>query len=132
VNHHRTLAAWRYCHELAVAVHRAAAALPPAERYELSSQLRRAATSVSANVAEGYARFGGAEFARGLSIAMGSLAEVDALLMLARDVGYLDEAAFSALDGLRDRAGAAIYSLHRGLRAREVARPVRASPSAVR
>jgi four helix bundle protein len=84
----------------------------------LSSQLRRAATSVSANVAEGYARYGGAEFARGLSIAMGSLGEVDALLLLAHDLGYLDDKSFAHLDRLRDQAGAALFSLHRGLRPR--------------
>ncbi len=95
---------------------------PHEERFELTSQLRRAATSVSANVAEGCGRFGAAEFARGLSIAMGSLAEVDALLALARDVGYLDARAFCAVDSLRDRTGAAIYALHRGLRASRTAR----------
>jgi four helix bundle protein len=118
MNRHRSLPAWQRCHDLAVAVHRAAAGFPPSERFELSSQLRRAATSVSANVAEGYARYGGAEFARGLSIAMGSLGEVDALLLLARDLGHLDDATFTQLDQLRDQAGAALFTLHRGLRPR--------------
>jgi four helix bundle protein len=118
VNRHRGLPAWQHCHDLAVAVHRAVVGFPPAERFELSSQLRRAATSVTANVAEGYARFGGAEFARGLSIAMGSLGEVDALLLLARDLGYLDHASFAHLDHLRDQAGAGLFNLHRTLRPR--------------
>jgi len=118
MNRHRTLPAWRRCHDLAVAAHVAAARFPAAERFELGSQLRRAVTSASANVAEGFARFGGAEFARGLSIAMGSLAEADALLLLAHELGYLDDDTFTRIDRLRDEAAAAVFALHRGLRPR--------------
>ncbi len=110
---------------MALAVHQAAAGFPSSERFELASQLRRAATSVTANVAEGYGRFGAAEFARGISIAMGSLAEVDALLLLARDLGYVDDRGFAKLDTLRDSAGAALYALHRRLRLRSQRGPRR-------
>jgi four helix bundle protein len=118
MNGHRDLPAWRQCHAVALAVYRATDRLPESERYGLRTQLRRAAASVSANVAEGYGRFGAAEFARGISIAMGSLAEVDALLALARDLGYIDDDAFREIDGLRDATGASLYALHRHLRGR--------------
>jgi four helix bundle protein len=82
MNRHRSLTAWTRSHDLAVAIHRAARLLPPEERFELGSQLRRAATSVTANIAEGLARRGAREFSHFLSIALGSLAEIDALLAL--------------------------------------------------
>jgi four helix bundle protein len=116
MNQHRKLLAWQRCHELAIEVCKASARLPTSERFELSSQLRRAAVSASANVAEGYARFGAAELAHGLSIALGSLAEVDALLAVVHDLGYLDEETHARLDGLRDRASAAVFALQRRIR----------------
>jgi four helix bundle protein len=116
MNRHRRLIAWQRCHELAIEVCKASARLPSSERFELSSQLRRAAVSASANVAEGNARCGAAELAHGLSIALGSLAEVDALLAAAHDLGYLDEETHRRLDGLRDRASAAVFALQRRLR----------------
>jgi len=116
VNRHRTLVAWQRSHELAVEVHRAASRLPASERFELGSQLRRAAVSAAANIAEGSGRYGEAEFAHGLSIALGSLSEVDALLKIARDVGYLDVDILHHLDELRDRASAAAWALQRHLR----------------
>jgi len=116
VNRHRTLVAWQRSHELAVEVHRAARRLPASERFELGSQLRRAAVSAAANIAEGSGRYGKAEFAHSLSIALGSLSEVDALLKIARDLGYLDGVSLDRLDQLRDRASAATYVLQRSLR----------------
>ena len=116
MNRHRTLHAWKCARELAVEVHRAAARLPVTERFALGSQLRRAAVSVPANIAEGCARHGAAEFGHGLSIALGSLAELDTLLDLARKLNYLDEETLNRLDSMRDRASAATFTLQRRLR----------------
>ena len=116
VNRHRSLVAWQRSHELAIEVHRATSRLPASERFELGSQLRRAAVSAAANVAEGSGRHGTAEFAHSLSIALGSLSEVDALLKVARDLGYLDGESLGRLDLLRDRASAAAFALQRRLR----------------
>jgi four helix bundle protein len=116
VDRHTSLVAWQRCHALAVAVHFACRQLPPSERFELGSQLRRAATSASANVAEGYARFGAAELLHALSVALGSLAEIHALLLLARDLGYVTDEAHRGLDQLRDSAAAAVFGLQRRLR----------------
>ena len=116
MDRHRSLTAWQHSHELAVAIHRAAARLPSVERFELGSQLRRAATSVPANIAEGCARHGSAEFAHGLSIALGSLGELDSLLALVRDLGYLDISTLDGLEQARERASKAVFALQRRLR----------------
>ncbi len=118
MNRHRSLTAWQRGRDLAVAVHRAAKDLPACERYELGRQLRTAATSVPANIAEGSARHGAAEFAHFLSIPLGSLAELDTLLALSRELEYLDRATADRLDALRDRASAAVFVLLRRLRGR--------------
>lgn len=64
---------------------------PKDEQYGLSSQLGRAAVSVPSNIAEGAARTGKKEFARFLSMARGSLAEVETQILIAEDLGYLTE-----------------------------------------
>lgn len=116
MDRHRSLPAWRHSHDLAVAIHRAAASLPAHQRFELGNQLRRAATSVPANISEGCARQGAGEFAHFLSIALGSLAEIDSLLALARELGCLDAPKADALEGLRVRATSAVFALLRRMR----------------
>lgn len=64
--------------------------LPQNEQYGLISQLKRAAVSVPANIAEGAARNGSKEFLHFLSIASGSLSELDTLIDLARQLGYVE------------------------------------------
>src|SRR6266704_2236432 len=68
--------AWRACDELVLAVYRITCACPRAELYGLTSQARRAAFSAAANIAEGSAKRGRAEFCRYLDIAIGSLSEL--------------------------------------------------------
>jgi four helix bundle protein len=91
------LVAWRNAMELAKATYAAAKTWPTEERYGLTRQLRRAAVSVPANIAEGHGRFGRREFLHHLSIASGSLREVETLLEIARDAEYLSDADFSKL-----------------------------------
>ena len=64
---------------------------PADERFGLTNRLRRAAVSVASNLAEGRARFGPGEFSRFLSIAMGSVAELETQLLLSEDLGYVKE-----------------------------------------
>jgi four helix bundle protein len=83
------LKVWQKAHALVLEIYALTKAFPPEERYALSSQLWRAAISVPANIAEGSKRRSNLEYAHHLNIAEGSLAESEYLLMLARDLGYL-------------------------------------------
>jgi hypothetical protein len=69
------LKVWQKAHGLTLAVYRVTSGFPSAELYGLTSQLRRSSASISANLAEGYGRNSGADFARFCSIAMGSASE---------------------------------------------------------
>lgn len=85
----RELQIWQRSHQLTLAIYRATASFPREELYGLTSQLRRACSSISTNIAEGCGRQGDAELARFLQIAMGSASEVEYQLILGRDLEYL-------------------------------------------
>ena len=94
VGSYKQLRVWRQAKVVALATYRATRRFPADERFAMSSQLRRAATSVIANIAEGNGRPSRREYAHHVSIAYGSLLEVEATLDLARDLGYLTDAEF--------------------------------------
>jgi four helix bundle protein len=112
------LEAWRACHELAVAVYRSTTRWPASERYGLVDQARRAAYSAAANLVEGSGRAGARELKRFVAISLGSLAELEYLVVLARDVGLIDATERTILAGLIGRAGQLTGGLHRALRRR--------------
>lgn len=85
----RELQIWRRSHRLTLAVYKATNQFPREELYGLTSQLRRACSSIPTNIAEGCGRDGDAELARFVQIAMGSASEVEYQLLLARDLEYL-------------------------------------------
>jgi len=93
----RALKVWQKAHQLTCAVYRATSTFPREELFGLSAQLRRACTSVSANIAEGCGRGTDADFARFLQIAMGSACETEYELLLARDLTYLDDDTYAKL-----------------------------------
>jgi four helix bundle protein len=82
------LIVWRKAHELAVGVYRYVNGFPKSETYGLSIQMRRAAVSIPANIAEGFKRSGKADKARFMNIAAGSLEETRYYLILATDLNY--------------------------------------------
>jgi four helix bundle protein len=92
INSYRDLVVWQKAMDLASEVHVLSKAFPKEEIYGLTSQMRRAAISVPSNIAEGQARRSTAEFLNFLSIAQGSLAEVDTQIMLAHRFHYATEA----------------------------------------
>ena len=87
----RRLKVWQKAHALTLEVYRTAMGFPREERYGLTSQLRRAAASIPANIAEGCARGGDAEFARFGPVAMGSASEAEYHVLLSHDLGFLEQ-----------------------------------------
>jgi len=83
------LQVWQRGHSLVLSVYRMTTGFPQNERYGLTSQLRRAALSVPADIAEGSKRITSQEYARFLNISEASLAETEYLIMVSRDLGYL-------------------------------------------
>jgi len=84
----RDLVVWGRSHEFALAVYRFTATFPKHETYGLASQMRRAAVSIPANIAEGFGKRGKADKARFMNFAEGSLEESRYYLILAEDLGY--------------------------------------------
>ena len=88
----KNLKVWQRSHALALDVYRITSCFPREEIYGLTSQIRGAATSISANIAEGCCRGSETDFARFLYIAMGSASELECHVLLARDLGFLSQA----------------------------------------
>jgi four helix bundle protein len=88
------LLVWQKSHALALNIYRLTKRFPDDERFGLVSQLRRSAASVPANLAEGCGRGGEQEFARFVQIAMGSAAEVEYRVLLAKDLAYITDPDF--------------------------------------
>ena len=108
---HHKLEAWNQAVELVTEIYRKTDSFPKEERYGLTSQIRRAAVSIPANIAEGAARFSSKEFARFLSNAQGSASELETELLIAHRLGYLDETNFSHLISQLERIGRLIMGL---------------------
>jgi four helix bundle protein len=87
----KDLKVWQKSHECALAIYRETEAFPRRETFGLTSQIRRAASSIGANLAEGCGRQTDGELARYIQISMGSASELEYHLMLARDLGYLNK-----------------------------------------
>ena len=87
---------WRKAHGFVLEVYALTATFPKSETYGLALQMRRAAVSIPANIAEGFRRRGKADKARFLNIAEGSVEECRYFLILAKDLGYGDTLAISA------------------------------------
>jgi four helix bundle protein len=86
----RNLKVWQAAHQLTLEVYKRTKSFPADERFGLTSQLRRAASSIEANLAEGCGRGSDDDFARFVQIVTGSASEVQCHLILAHDLGYLD------------------------------------------
>jgi four helix bundle protein len=86
---YRNLIAWQRAMGLVTGIYGATRGFPRDELYGLTNQLRRAAVSVPSNIAEGQARFSRREFHYFLSIARGSLVEIETQLCIAQNLGYL-------------------------------------------
>ena len=115
--------AWQACDELALAVYRLTRSFPRSELYGLTSQSRRAAFSAAANIAEGSAKRGPAEFRRYLDISIGSLSELSYAMRLAWKLEYMTEQQWLDLDSLRSKASRLTWGLYAAVRGKSTRRP---------
>lgn len=92
MKNYRSLHVWQFSHGIALEVYRATKSFPKDELFGLTGQMRRAAVSIPANLAEGCGRDGDAELKRFVTIALGSACELDYHVLLATDLGYLTPA----------------------------------------
>src|SRR5262245_57380072 len=113
---HHSLIAWQRADDLFIKLHKIALQFPPIERFELSSQLRRAAYSVAANIVEGYGRRYGRDRSHFLNIAEASLAEVSYCVHAAWRLGYISEEMRSSLEDDLNGVGAPLSGLIRSIR----------------
>ena len=115
IQSYRDLVAWQKAFALEGACYRASRAFPDDERYGLTSQLRRAAASVAANIAEGNGRMSRGDYVRYLRIAHASLRETENHLLRAADSGYLDADSSAGLLALASDVGRLLGALIRSL-----------------
>lgn len=108
---HQKLNAWIDSFRLVKTLYELTNTYPPEEKFGLISQIRRAAVSVPVNIAEGAARKGEKEFTHFLHVALGSLTELDTLILLSRDLEFIsDEQAILLIEEM-DTIGKMIYGL---------------------
>jgi four helix bundle protein len=107
----RDLEVWKKAHELVLTIYQMAAEFPPQERFRLTDQLCRSAMSVPTNIAEGVGRHGRNEFKHFLYIARGSIEETKYLLLLGKDLGYIQDATHAKLAEEYDLVGKMLNGL---------------------
>ena len=107
------LDAWKEGHRLAVGIYRLTGKFPKEEKFGLTSQLRRAGVSVTANIAEGFSRYYFKEKIRFFYISRGSLSEIQNLLLVARDISYINKSEFTQFFDHCDKVTAIINGLIR-------------------
>jgi four helix bundle protein len=121
----RELRIWQQSIELAVASYRETSNFPPEEKFGMTAQIRRAATSVPANIAEGFGRWNQREFARFLAIANGSLRELETHFLVAEKLGYIRPERLAVLLRSIDDEGKMIFSLINRIRKKQATVKVR-------
>jgi len=112
---HEKLDVWKKAIDFVVAVYRATEGFPKEEKFGLTSQLRRAAVSIPANIAEGAGRKSSKEFAYFLSNSQGSASEVETELLIASRLSYMQEANYLSLRATLDEIGRMLTGLSKSL-----------------
>jgi four helix bundle protein len=112
------LTVWQASMEMVVEVYRLTPAFPKQEAYGLTSQIQRAAVSVASNLSEGHARDSTREFLHHVSIALGSLAELETQLLLAERLEYLRGADLKLMLSKGEQVGKMLRGLQKSLKAK--------------
>lgn len=118
VRSYQDLEVWQRAMDLAETIHTLTQHFPKAELYGLTSQLRRAATSVPSNIAEGSCKRSTKEFMRFVNIASGSIAEIETQLMLAARYGYVSSTDLHSILQDAEIIGRMLTKLHQSLSTR--------------
>jgi four helix bundle protein len=112
------LQVWQKAHELVLLVFRVTDKFPRADQFGIVSQVRRSATSVAANIAEGFGRGTTREFLRSLQIARGELEETRYFMLLSCDLGKISKEDNARIDAVCDSTGGLINAVGRSLRSK--------------
>ena len=107
----RNIVAWQKADDLAVRVYEFTKSLPKSEIYGLTAQMRRAAVSVAANIAEGSSRASLKDYVCFLSIAKSSLVEVEYYLHLCHRLGYLNNDDYNSINRMQEEASKVLHGL---------------------
>jgi len=94
----KKLEIWQLSHELTLEIYQITTTFPDSEKFGLVSQMRRASSSIPANIAEGCWKHTNADFVNFLYVARGSLSEIIYFLILAKDLKYIEERKFGELE----------------------------------
>ena len=97
MQNYKDLKVWEKAHDFTIKVYKATSLFPKEELFTLTSQIKKAASSIPANIAEGCGKHSNNEFAHFLNIALGSSNEVEYFLLLSKDLGYLAQELFDEL-----------------------------------
>ena len=116
INRFSDLTVWQKAHQLTLETYRLTEKFPRSEQFGIVSQLRRAAASVSANIAEGFGRRTTKELLRCLQISRGELEETRYFFILSRDLGHISAIEFESMNGRCDSVGQLINALGRSLK----------------
>ena len=113
IESYRDLRVYQIAYKLALEIHRISQRFPDFEKYEIGSQIRRAAVSIPITIAKGYGKkSSNAEFKRFLQMAQGSKEETKVLLEIVKDLGYIQEEEYKELFNRYDELGKQLYRLH--------------------
>jgi four helix bundle protein len=115
LKNYQELIAWQRAMDLVELVYKASRVFPRDEIYALTSQVRRAAVSIASNIAEGQGRRTTSDFLRHLSIAYGSLCEVETQILIARRLDYLSAAQVERIMGGAGEVGRLLNGLMNSL-----------------
>ena len=107
---------WRRAIELCVAIYKITASFPDSERFGLTNQLRRAAVSVSSNIAEGYGRTSRGEYVQFLGHARGSNCEVQTQLVIAKALGFVSDVQLQETARIADEIGRMLVAMIKKLK----------------
>jgi len=113
---YRKLLIWQKVHQFILDIYKVSLNLPKEETFGLTSQLRRAAVSVGANIVEGQAQDTKLQYLRFLNHSNGSLSEVEYYIELARDLGYFSADMYHELENQRREIGFLLYQLMNSLK----------------